>query len=452
MSFSYPLSRLSAKDKEVIKKLCQAHAKPTQYVPKPPTTFTFDVHRDTGEITLPIRMFMHIGLDDLPTRTFRPIDGEFTASLFTESSDSRHRDQDVVARAALDMLRRNHSCLLSLFTGFGKSITAIKIACDLGLKTLVLCKQKELCAQWKDEIERFTSLSVQTLVKGSKNLELDASADIYICGIVKAINAHAHNPNIFNSVGTLIVDECHNIMATEFSKALMCFHPKYLIGLSATPDRADGLDKLFVPFFGKRSDYIVREEVKVFTVVKYLTGFVPDIRQNYKGMLDWTNVIGSLATNPQRQRLIADIAHSYPNECIAIISKRKEELHGVAQILTDTYHEHVEFFIESMKKADLSSDFRILLTTRQKAGEGFNDMRLTMLILTTDSKDVRQNEGRVRNDQNVVVDLVDAFPTFEKHWELRAKWYRKRGATIITKGAKLEDAEHDRKRMLPPNL
>jgi hypothetical protein len=66
----------------------------------------------------------------------------------------------------------------------------------------------------------------------------------------------------------------------------------------------------------------------------------------------------------------------------------------------------------------------------KKAGVGFNDPTLTMLILATDRQDVIQFEGRIRTTNNIIYDLVDDYKTLETHWEKRAAWYERRGAVI----------------------
>ena len=52
-----------------------------------------------------------------------------------------------------------------------------------------------------------------------------------------------------NDIGTVIIDEAHVATKTCFTQSLFKFRPYYLIGLTATPDRADGLHNLYKPFF-----------------------------------------------------------------------------------------------------------------------------------------------------------------------------------------------------------
>ena len=51
--------------------------------------------------------------------------------------------------------------------------------------------------------------------------------------------------SVFKDFGFVIYDECHRLGAETFSRALLKTGCKYTLGLSATPNRADGLSKVF---------------------------------------------------------------------------------------------------------------------------------------------------------------------------------------------------------------
>ena len=48
----------------------------------------------------------------------------------------------------------------------------------------------------------------------------------------------------------LIVDECHHAAANTYQKIFTYFHPKFILGLTATPERMDG--KSVLDYFGGR--------------------------------------------------------------------------------------------------------------------------------------------------------------------------------------------------------
>lgn len=50
-----------------------------------------------------------------------------------------------------------------------------------------------------------------------------------------------YSPTLFLDIGFVIFDEFHHLNSEVFSKALPKLSVKYMLGLSATPDRDDGL-------------------------------------------------------------------------------------------------------------------------------------------------------------------------------------------------------------------
>ena len=74
--------------------------------------------------------------------------------------------------------------------------------------------------------------------------------------------------NIFDEFGFTIVDECHHISSQVFSRCLPKIGNQYMLGLSATPRRKDGLSKVFHWYLGpmiyevkKREEQTVNVEI-----------------------------------------------------------------------------------------------------------------------------------------------------------------------------------------------
>ena len=55
--------------------------------------------------------------------------------------------------------------------------------------------------------------------------------------------------DVFSKIGFVIIDEIHAIMAESLSESMFYVSPRYLLGLSATPTRPDGMDGL-LDWFG----------------------------------------------------------------------------------------------------------------------------------------------------------------------------------------------------------
>jgi superfamily II DNA or RNA helicase len=288
-----------------------------------------------------------------------------------------------------------------------------------------------------DEIAKFTNGKAIVQILRS-NQPLNPDAHVYIVGILKA---RTLNRRDLSQIGTVIVDEAHICTITAFTQSLLRFLPRYLIGLSATPERADGMQILLQKYFGSPKDYIVRSEVKSFTVYKYQTRYQPEVSYqivNGRTVLAWTQMLTSLADIQERWEEIAQIAIQESNHKIIIIVDRTKMAQGLHDYLQKNHQSSV-LFIGSQKTWDRSK--RILITNSKKGGVGLNDPSLTLLILAADMKNVKQCEGRIRTTDNVVYDIVDDYRTLENHWKLRREWYALRGATIIERGVKRSSVE-----------
>ena len=125
-------------------------------------------------------------------------------------------------------------------------------------------------------------------------------------------------------------------------------------------------------------------------------------------------------------------------KCECKNKKDDVESYGLVPLLTElkdlnnSNDFNTDFDYCAYTKKTLDETKRIVIGTVKKLGTGYNSDR-NLLILESDSRDPAQQEGRIRCDKNIVIDFVDNFHVFKKHWEERECWYIKRGATILEK-------------------
>lgn len=441
MSVRIPFKNLTPEIKKAISEKCTVKKSASTYTDAV-SVFCFAVDNVAKEIRVPMIQWK-LAYDSFPDRKFPRTTISFTSKLYTTETDPKgYRDQNVMMAEALEVLKEDHAVFLELATGFGKTACSTYIASQLKLKTLILCHLSTVGhGQWPGEFERFTTAKVQ-VVKGKV---LDPSCDVYVMGVQKASGMP---PEVFKDIGLVIYDEAHIATPTACTKALLNICPRYLVGLSATPSRDDGLQKLLYAYFGPRTSFIKRTEEKQFTVVKYKTTYKPEVAYKVvrgKVTMDWNKVINSLMSNVDRQREIADIAIRHPEHRIMILSDRNEECNGIYNYLIE---KGVDAELLIGAKTKWNKTCRVLVAGMKKAGVGFNDPTLTMLIIATDVKSVEQYEGRIRTTNNIIYDVVDDFSTFESHWrKCREPWYLVRGATIKYEGG--SSREEERERLLP---
>lgn len=433
MSFCLHKDDLDDEMKEFLREKCTASLSGFDGQPRKVTMIRA---LKNGRVNLPIGMWQNL-LDVFPNIGKVKCALKYRGPPLVTKEQNPERDQDVIVKQALSQLRTSHTTFLALGTGIGKTVLSIYLACQLKRKVLVLCHFNAVNRQFYEEFvgsaeKEGEPLRVQ-LVKGKY---LDPFADVYIMGILKA-NAYTLKDYASIGVGTVIVDESHVAMETCFSKVLLKIEPEYLIGLSATPTRSDGMHKLYPPYFGSPKNFITRmtrkEEMQVF---KVRTPFTPDVKYQVlfgKMKIDWTNLQNSLSYNEERQRYIVDLVKKIPETDgrIIVFCGRVMEAKAVAKLI-EKEGITVSTFIESATTYDRSS--RVLVATPKKAGVGFNDPTIRVMILAVDCKDVRQYEGRLRVFDGKLFDLVDNYDTLEKHWSERYAWYVKRGVKISVIG------------------
>lgn len=426
MSFFIPNEEVNSEILDIINKECTIKPKKTQYNPNPDPIICFNT--DSKGIYVPMGLWRNFY--DKPPNDYNSYPKTFTKctkKLYTIETDPKgYRDQDVVFDEAYKKLKSDRTLFLSLNTGYGKTTMGNIFSAKLGLKTAVLCHLDMVNKQWIKEFKEHSDAKVQR-VEGSK--EIDPDADVYIIGIQKANSLTAEK---VSKIGTVIVDESHICTHTCFSKSLPKFQPKYIIALSATPTRPDGLQKLFTPYFGIEKNFIKRHEIKDFTIYKVETPYKPKIELTvvYGNVVpNWNTLVNSLEYNEERQNYIVKIACKHVEHRILILCNRQEQSKAIYNKLKNL-EENVALLIGQQKTYDL--ECRILVAGMKKCGVGFDDPTLTMLILASDSKNVEQFEGRIRTTDNIIYDIVDDNKTLEKHWDQREKWYIKRGAKIQT--------------------
>jgi superfamily II DNA or RNA helicase len=336
---------------------------------------------------------------------------------------------------ALGLLQKHKSVMLSCYTGFGKTVTAINMASKIKLKTFIVVPKKPLLSQWESEIRKFIPKASVMVIEPGKIKNMDTLNTPDFC-IVNACNIHKLAPQFLKIYGFVVVDEAHLQMTEKLSKNLLCLTPRYLLGITATPYRDDGYNVFFKLFFGKEMvQYTLNKKHTVYAVK---TGFSPNENKylktgpNYKQKVDWNIILDEQARDETRNQLIINIVREFKDRVFLILVKRVE--HG--QHLLDSLEKLGERVTSLLGKQQVfDKDARILIGTNSKIGTGFDHPRLDTLLAAADMVSYYiQFIGRVMRRKDVepiIFDLVDSHPTLKKHFEKRSKVYCKHGGEIV---------------------
>ena len=254
--------------------------------------------------------------------------------------------------------------------------------------------------------------------------------------MLQSISKDKYNEDIFKDFGLTIFDEAHHAPSKFFSKALPIISSKRTIGLSATPNREDKLEKVLYWFFGNimyKIDNPSYDKLSIHTLE--FTSTDVDFREfkMRNGELNRALTINKISGNDERNELIIKIIlHVIKdnNRKIILLSDRINQLTIIEAKLKYNNISNYSYYIGNMKQKDLdeSSKSQIILGTYAMASEGLDIPDLNCLILCTPRKQIEQSIGRIvrKLDDNtlpIVYDIIDNLPTFVNQSWVRKKIY-----------------------------
>jgi superfamily II DNA or RNA helicase len=218
----------------------------------------------------------------------------------------------------------------------------------------------------------------------------------------------------------------------------MKIQTKYMLGLSATPDREDGLSSVFEYYLGEPVYKNVKREPDSEAVVKAVwfdseDPIYKDVPVDWKGDTVCAKLLNQVADFEPRNRKILEIIEEYakdPNRFILILSDRISQLEWFDKEIKYNHG----FYIGGMKQSKLDENAekcQILLATYQMASEAFSVKKLNTVVLATPRKKVEQSTGRIfrqRIDERKVaphiIDIIDSHECHKRRWYIRQRFYK----------------------------
>ena len=258
------------------------------------------------------------------------------------------------------------------------------------------------------------------------------------------------------SYGMVIVDECHHAASDTIVEVLQEVNAKYVYGVTATPFRSDGLEKINYMLLGPiRYKYTSKERAKEqgiehLVYPRFTRAVAPRFGQD---KMHPNEAYGIIRENDDRDSIIINDVKI----CIekgrtpVILSKyvdhsRKlyERLQGYADKVfllsgENSKKEH-KAILEQMNQVQ-SDESMILVATGKLIGEGFDFPRLDTLIMATPvswKSVVEQYAGRLNRDYDgkesvIIYDYVDSHIfMFEKMYYKRLKAYKQIGYEVFS--------------------
>ncbi len=327
--------------------------------------------------------------------------------------------------------------VLEAGTGSGKTVMALNIIARRRQPAIVIVHSRELLHQWRQRIAEFLDLEAGQV--GDGRFELRPVTVAIVNSARNRIDALAAR------FGHLVVDECHRVPASLFTDVVRHFDAFYMLGLSATAfRREDGMTRLITIYMGDRvhrvdarllaeSGAVVRPRL-----LRKETGFTC----HYRG--EYPRLIKTLVRDRERNRQIAaDVAEllgSGHEGTVLVVSDRVLHCELLRSELAALGVDGVLLTGRMMADQRLrvveevrSGAVRVLISTLQLIGEGFDCPGLSSLVLATPIKfagRLQQVVGRIMRPaagkEALVLDYVDVqVPVLRRSAEARKMYFER---------------------------
>lgn len=358
--------------------------------------------------------------------------------------------------------------VLSAATAFGKTVVCSYLIAERKVNTLILLQSKDLLNQWIEELNKFLDIkeeppeyetktgrkkkrdSVIGILHGSKNT-LTGIVDVAMVG---SMYSKGKFNDFINSYGMVIMDECHHAASNTSMELLQKINAKYVYGVSATPKRGDGLDKIIYMLLGPlRHRFTALERAQEQGIGHYFVPRYTRVVDTADSKDDINKAYSLISTSKVRNEMIVSdvIACIAMKQTPVILTRFKEH----AKLLYDTLKEEADhvflLYGDNTDKENVDIRVRlkqvpkneslILIATGQKIGEGFDFPRLDVLMLAAPVSfegRLEQYVGRLNRDYEgkeavYVYDYIDPHVRyFNRMYAKRLRTYKKTGFSIWT--------------------
>lgn len=385
----------------------------------------------------------HFGIEKhgQPAQTTRDV-AQTDPSYWTFAGSLRPQQQPVVDSF---LTPTPHDGILSLHTGGGKTVCALYIASQLRVPTLVIVHNSFLRDQWEERVKMFLPNARIGRIQGDK---CEVEGRDVIIAMLQTLSMKEIPIATFKPIGLVIVDECHHIASEVFVQALPKVTSKFMLGLSATPVRKDGLmyvahwflgPLLYNSNTGDTTDTAVQVEVYQYDNKDPVFN---EIIYNRQGVMFTSLMINKLTECEHRTKWLAeileDVLEESPHRQVLVLTDRVQHTKDLLAALPPALQASSAILsqdVPAAKRTEFCSSCSVLIATYAMCKEGFDVPTLNTLLMATPRPDVDQIVGRIlrveksaRTTNPLILDVVD--PQFRRQFQERNALYKKRSYSV----------------------
>ena len=366
---------------------------------------------------------------------------------------------------AVETMLENETGILHAATAFGKTVVCCDMIARRGISTLILVDRADLMNQWIKRLEEFLDIDEELPEYQTKtgrtrkrksligNLQgaHDTLTGIVDVAMIRSLKKKDGFHPKLKEYAQVYFDECHHAASDSAIEVLQEINAKYVYGVTATPKRGDGKEKINEFLLGPiRYRFTAKDRAEEQNINHLVyPRFTRTVKPHHLSKTPYGNDAYELIRNNdvRDEQIIRDVA-----DCVqagrtpVVLTKYVDHAKKLSERLK-TYADRLILLtgangtkarraqVEELNKVD-NSDSLILVGTGSLLGEGFDFPRLDTLFMATPVSGenvVEQYVGRLNRDydgkENVIVyDYVDShIPKFDKMYAARLKAYKKIG-------------------------
>ncbi len=369
---------------------------------------------------------------------------------------------------AVDNMLLHDNGILHAATAFGKTVVCCDMIAKRGVSTLIIVDKADLMNQWLKRLDEFLDIDEDLPEYKTKTGRIrkrkslignlqgahDTLTGIVDVAMIRSLKKKDGFHPMLKEYSQVYFDECHHAASDSAIEVLQEINAKYVYGVTATPKRGDGKEKINEFLLGPvRYRFTAKDRAKEQNIDHLVyPRFTRTVKPHHLSETPYGNDAFELIRNNDIRdaQIIRDVA-----DCVQA---------GRTPVVLTKYVDHAKKLSERLRKY---SDRLILLTgsngtkarrkqveelnsiddeesiilvgTGSLLGEGFDFPRLDTLFMATPISGenvVEQYVGRLNRDyegkKNVIVyDYVDShIPKFDKMYASRMRAYKKIGYEI----------------------